>query len=102
MTMSVSVTSIVSTILKVPENTLGPESGPRKVKGWDSLNHLQIILALEAETGRKCLPQDYPRTVSLKGLEELFCADTKDALALPGTCESGPESSKPVIQERDA
>jgi acyl carrier protein len=43
------VRSVVAAVLKVPEQNLTPQSSPDDIESWDSMHHLQIILALEEE-----------------------------------------------------
>jgi acyl carrier protein len=38
-------------VLDVPAETLSDESSPKQIHSWDSLNHLNLILELEAEFG---------------------------------------------------
>lgn len=45
------VTSIVSDVLSVPDLKLADETTARDVQGWDSLTHVQIIIAVETEYG---------------------------------------------------
>ena len=45
------VTSIVSDILGVSGLRLTDETTARDVQGWDSLTHVQIIIAVESEYG---------------------------------------------------
>jgi acyl carrier protein len=40
---------IISRILRVPIVALDAASSPDTLKNWDSLHHLQIVLALEEE-----------------------------------------------------
>lgn len=47
--MQQRVCSIISRVLRVPVATLDGTSSPDTLKNWDSLHHLQIVLALEEE-----------------------------------------------------
>ena len=49
--MQQRVYSIVSRILNVPLRSIDDSSSPDSLKTWDSLHHLQIVLALEEEFG---------------------------------------------------
>lgn len=46
-----SVKQIVSDILGVPEDRLGPETEMQNTPEWDSLRHMQLVLALEQNFG---------------------------------------------------
>ncbi|UUR06942.1 acyl carrier protein [Sphingomonas glaciei] len=45
------VTEIVGEVLGIPDLKLTDESTARDVQGWDSLTHVQIIIAVESEYG---------------------------------------------------
>ncbi len=45
------VRGIAARIFKVPVNSISDDSSPETVESWDSLGHLQLILALEEEFG---------------------------------------------------
>ena len=45
------VVKIVSQVMEVPLEQLNEESSPDTVKNWDSLKHMNLILALEEEFG---------------------------------------------------
>ena len=51
MTTADRVKSVVAAVLKVPEQSLTPQSSPDEIQAWDSMRHLQIILGLEEEFG---------------------------------------------------
>jgi acyl carrier protein len=59
-----SVMTVIGAVLKVPAASLNERSSPDDVDGWDSLQHLQIILALEEEFGVRFQPDeiDYLQT----------------------------------------
>jgi acyl carrier protein len=39
--------SIIAAVLKVPVSTLTDESSPDTIATWDSLMHLQVVVAIE-------------------------------------------------------
>ena len=45
------VTKIISQIMGVPGNQLDEDSSPETVEVWDSLMHMNLVLALEEEFG---------------------------------------------------
>lgn len=49
--MKDKVFKIFSQIMEVPVEELTEESSPDTVKNWDSLQHMNLILALEEEFG---------------------------------------------------
>lgn len=47
--MNERIYAIVSKVFRVPRNTIDDESSADTIETWDSLQHLQLILALEEE-----------------------------------------------------
>jgi acyl carrier protein len=45
------VRRIVSSVLGVPEASISDDTSPDTVPTWDSMQHLQLVLALEEEFG---------------------------------------------------
>lgn len=43
------ILKIISQVMEVPLEQLNKESSPDTVKNWDSLKHMNLILALEEE-----------------------------------------------------
>lgn len=52
------VRQIASDILQVPADRLGPESSPQQIDSWDSVHHLNLVLALEQEFDVQLDPED--------------------------------------------
>ena len=42
---------VMAAVLRVPAESIGPDSSMDTVPGWDSLRHLTLVLALEDEFG---------------------------------------------------
>ena len=42
---------VMGTVLKVDPATLGPDSSSDTIPSWDSLKHMNLVLALEEEFG---------------------------------------------------
>jgi acyl carrier protein len=49
---------VIAAVLKLPASALNDRSSPDDVASWDSLHHLQIILALEEEFAVQFAPDD--------------------------------------------
>jgi len=47
--MEKRIYSVVSRVLKVPLKSIDESSSPDTIESWDSLSHLQLVLALEEE-----------------------------------------------------
>jgi acyl carrier protein len=52
------VRSIVAAVLRVPAESIGDATSPDSVSGWDSLQHMQLVLALEEEFGVQFAVED--------------------------------------------
>lgn len=59
------VLAVASDIFQVPLAELRPESSPDTVESWDSLNHLNLIVALEQEFGIQFAPEEIEQLVSI-------------------------------------
>ena len=55
------VIAVIAAVLKLPASALDDRSSPDDVSSWDSLQHLQIILALEEEFALQFAPDDIDR-----------------------------------------
>jgi acyl carrier protein len=73
--MSGSVESVVvrvaSDVLGVPADRITPETSPETVETWDSLQHLNLVLALEAELGIQFDADDIDGMQSIGEIVEL-------------------------------
>lgn len=67
--MNVAIVSrvkrIMSDIFSVPVERITLESSPDTIDAWDSLQHLNLMLALEQEFGLKIAPEEMERLVSV-------------------------------------
>ncbi|MBV9082353.1 MAG: acyl carrier protein [Acidobacteriaceae bacterium] len=61
-----TVTSIVAQIFQMPEDKLSPESSPDDIEAWDSLQHLNLVLALEQEFGVQFAPEEIEELLSIE------------------------------------
>ena len=64
------VLRIVSQIMDVPMEQLNENSSPEDVKKWDSLRHMNLILALEEEFGTAFSDQEIGELISVKIIVE--------------------------------
>ncbi len=67
--MNVAIVSrvqrIMSDIFSVPVERITLESSPDTIDAWDSLQHLNLMLALEQEFGLEIAPEEMERLVSV-------------------------------------
>jgi len=67
--MTRSIVSIAAGSFQVDAGSLGPDSTPDDVDKWDSLAHLRLITAIEAEYGIRLTMQQIQGIQSLGDLE---------------------------------
>lgn len=63
--------SLLSRVLGIDPGTLPHEPTPELVEQWDSLHHMELMVALEEELGIEIDPELAPALVSLTALVEL-------------------------------
>ena len=49
--MQARVLNVVSQVLGIPVDAITDDSSPENVEAWDSLKHMNLVLALEEEFG---------------------------------------------------
>jgi acyl carrier protein len=52
------VRSVASDIFGVPADKITAESSPETVENWDSMQHLNLVLAIEEKFGVQLAPED--------------------------------------------
>src|SRR5439155_21412083 len=52
------VRQIISDVLNVPVETLIDQASPQTIENWDSVQHLNVVLALEEALGLQFEPED--------------------------------------------
>jgi acyl carrier protein len=52
------VRGIAADVLKLPPNQITPQSSPETIEAWDSVQHLNLVLALEQEFGVQFEPEE--------------------------------------------
>ncbi|HWL93491.1 MAG TPA: acyl carrier protein [Phycisphaerae bacterium] len=72
MTNSDKFKSIIAAILQVDEDTVTDQLTPDRVDTWDSLNHINLIGALEQEFGITLATENLERTQSIPVLKSLL------------------------------
>ena len=59
------VRSIASDVLHVPMAQLSAESTPESIESWDSVQHLNLVLALESQFGIEFEPEEIDQMKSI-------------------------------------
>lgn len=60
------IVGIISQIFEIPAEALRPGSSPDDVETWDSLHHLNLVLALEQEFGIQFEPEEIEQLLSVE------------------------------------
>lgn len=66
------VLRIVSQIMEIPIESLSMESSPDAVESWDSLRHMNLILALEEEFGIQFTEEQILEMISVELIVEVL------------------------------
>lgn len=53
-------------IFNVPLENVGAESSPDTIENWDSLQHLNLVLALEQHFGLEFVPEEIEQMLSIE------------------------------------
>ena len=62
---------LVSEVLQVPLPDVTPDSSPDSIETWDSLQHLNLVLALEQEFGIQFTPEEMEELLSVQLIADL-------------------------------
>lgn len=62
----------VAKALKCPLDAVGPEAGVDNMAEWDSIGHVNIILEVETDLGRKLLPEEIAGISSVADVALLY------------------------------
>ena len=57
-------------IFNVEVSSISEASSPEDIERWDSLRHMQLILAIEDEFGVTFSDDDIPNLLTLRAIEE--------------------------------
>ncbi len=65
------VRSIASDIFGVPADKITAESSPETIETWDSMQHLNLVLAIEEEFAVQLEPEDIERMKNIGAVAAL-------------------------------
>jgi acyl carrier protein len=65
------VRNIASDIFSVPPDKITAESSPETIENWDSMQHLNLVLALEEKFGVQLDPEDIEQMKSIGAVAAL-------------------------------
>jgi acyl carrier protein len=66
------VRRIVADVFEVPLDQVHPDSSPDTISTWDSLRHLNMVLALEQEFGVDFRPEEIEQLLSVELIAALL------------------------------
>ena len=72
MTLEDEVMQIAADVFQAAPGSLTPASSPKSVDGWDSAQHLNLVLALEQRFGVEFLPEEFDQMQSLAHIAALL------------------------------
>jgi acyl carrier protein len=64
--MEEKVKQVLANIFAVDISSINDDSAPGKIKTWDSLRHMKMVLALEDEFGIEFEPEDISQMLNYK------------------------------------
>lgn len=76
-TIAQEVRQIVSDIFNVPIDEVSETSSPNTLSNWDSLQHLNLVLALEQNFGLQLGPDEIEQLLSVGSIIEIVESKTK-------------------------
>ena len=66
------VQGIAADILVVDQERVTAQSSPENLDGWDSVQHLNLILALEDKFGMQFEPEEIDRMRTIGGITQII------------------------------
>ena len=66
------VRSLVADLFGLPPEEIRPDSSPDNIPAWDSLQHLNLVLALEQEFGIQFAPEEIEQLLSVELMAALL------------------------------
>ena len=66
------VQRILADIFHIPVEQITLTSSPETIENWDSLNHLNLILAIEQEFGVQLMPEEIDQLLSINHIMALL------------------------------
>ncbi len=65
------VRHLASDIFSVPADAITPESSPATIENWDSMQHLNLVLAIEEKFGVQLDPEDIEKMKTIGAIANL-------------------------------
>lgn len=75
MTLDERLRGVIAAAFGVDAAKLGDQDSPRTIEAWDSVNHMHLILALEAEFGVRFDPAEIGELTSVGAIRTRLAQD---------------------------
>ena len=66
------LTQVISQVLGVEPASISDASSPATIPAWDSVNHLNLVMALESEFGLSLSPEDALAMNDVRAMQEIL------------------------------
>lgn len=64
--MEERIRNVMAAVFDVSPEAIGDDASPHEIKGWDSIKHMNLVLALEEEFGIHFEEAEIPSLVSFR------------------------------------
>jgi acyl carrier protein len=71
-----AVRQVMAAVMMVDPSEIAEDTQPNSLSAWDSLRHLNLMLALEEEFGFTLAPEEIEAMVSVKKICDIVAAKT--------------------------
>jgi acyl carrier protein len=65
------IRGVLADVLEVEASALSPASSPSTIEGWDSLRHVNMVIALEQEFGIQFSAEEIEQAMSVEAVYRL-------------------------------
>lgn len=66
------ISRIAADVLEVPVAKIGPQSSPETIDSWDSVHHLNLVLALEQEFDLQFEPEEIDQMKDIQNILDIL------------------------------
>jgi acyl carrier protein len=66
------VARVIADVLGVDPAAIGPDASPDTIPAWDSVQHLNLVIALEEEFGARFTPEEIEEAVGVRALTTIL------------------------------
>ncbi len=70
--MRENIIQVFAEVFGLPHEQFGDDTAPATVRGWDSVRHVELVIALEERFGCTFDPDEVPDLTSLPRIEEIL------------------------------